>query len=68
MTLKTLKDLNYKDWKCYDDYEKWFSENSLKQEAIKWVKSKFGKSIEDAIQIDWIMHFFNITPQELENA
>lgn len=33
--LKTLKDMDYKDWKCFDDYEKWFSESTLKQGAIK---------------------------------
>lgn len=64
--LKTLKDL--KDFEKIDldgeDYEAGYVKvEDLKQEAIKWVKSKkqYWPSTDN-----WIKHFFNITEEDLK--
>jgi DNA phosphorothioation-dependent restriction protein DptG len=69
--LKTLKDLDCyekhkgENWKTLKRPEEILRE--LRQEAIKWVKH-LAKSelIEDNDKVNWIMHFFNITEEELQ--
>ena len=68
MILKTLKDLSRpKD--SVNSY-RIVEEETLKQEAIKWVKflkKDKGKDIEErASQMVWIMHFHNITEEDLK--
>ncbi len=80
MTLKTLKDFDYRN----DDYSLILIKE-LRQEAIKWIKDFKEKirlhSHEDKsdplylkciscrnmfVNIEWIKNFFNITEKELE--
>jgi len=61
MKLKTLKDFKnteYSDYYC----EQMVSEEELKAEAIKWVKSDEYFENPDS----WIKHFFNITEDDLK--
>ena len=54
MKLKTLKDIYGND----------FDNSLLRQEAIKWVKEFYTK--EDKDPIKFIIHFFNLTEEELK--
>ncbi len=68
MTLKTLKDfeVNPKSWAgaMANAGRKYTIDiPELKQEAIKWVKSP-EKSYYTTI--NWILHFFNITEENLK--
>ena len=55
MKLKTLKDIDL-GFIEEEDVKK-----ALKQEAIKWVKEMCA-----GVKRDWVIHFFNITEEELE--
>ncbi len=56
----TLKDIE-ETWNEFED--NLVSKEKLKEEAIKWVKSP-EKSYYTTI--NWIMHFFNITEEDLQ--
>ena len=60
--LKTLKDLKIKG-KGKNRTDPFKLKYDLKQEAIKWVKSP-EKSYYTTI--NWILHFFNITEEDLK--
>jgi hypothetical protein len=56
-----------------------FIEEELKAEVIKWVKSIKEKEYEDIMEIPqlkiytalgkaWIIHFFNLTEEDLKNV
>ena len=86
MELKTLKDLDY--WLTNElFYEqgkrrfKWAEEQklinfeTLKAEAVKWVKGKLPPLKEEDLPeaskwrtIPWIINFFNITSEDIEDA
>jgi len=40
-------------------------DSDLKQEAIKWVKGKDGNFVTESTE-EWIIHFFNITEEDLK--
>ena len=61
MKLKTLKD--FTRFIPTKDYEGTICPINLKAEAIKWVKSH-EKSYYTTI--NWILHFFNITEEDLK--
>ena len=62
MKLKTLKDMA-----CYHGAGKSCADRKeLKEEAIKWVKTKDRNSGTDDAIIGWIKHFFNITEGDLQ--
>ena len=54
--MKTLKDLKLRSRK--DNKE-------IRQEAIKWVK-KWDKAICGQATSAWIIHFFNLTEEDLK--
>ena len=62
MKLKTLKDFGeYNDFKQTDIY------TELREEAIKWVKKYKWETPEDKANIGgWIIHFFNLTEEDLK--
>jgi hypothetical protein len=69
--LKTLKDIEYhENWSSKKGYDIIVNSNTLKQEAIKWVKdfkvSHYTR--QDGIETieDFIKHFFNLTEEDLE--
>jgi len=73
MKLKTLKDLVEGDIEFEGKLLRVVKEKDLRQEAIKWIKylKKLDKKtaqhpIEIDAQIGWIMHFFNITEEDLK--
>ena len=61
--LKTLKDIE--KITGLDETCRRLFETSLKAEAIKWVKSP-EKSYYTTI--NWILHFFNITEEDLKGG
>ena len=71
--LKTLKDL--KDWPMSEEdvyafsrgkfFDTFILKKQLKQEAIKWVKSKQFNQREPLDSQDWIK-FFNLTEEDLK--
>ncbi len=62
MKLKTLKDLKVGCKNCLGG---WVNYNKLKQEAIKWAKSKgVMREIEWS---DWV-EFFNISEEDLKGG
>jgi len=64
--LRTLDDL----WSFNNSTsEKQVEVEELKQEAIKWVKQLGTPDNENYYGTveDWIKHFFNLTPQDLNN-
>jgi len=81
--LKTLKDLIETEWDVELTPEEYFVDyNTLRQEAIKWIKElekkvkndeelkKWGtysiKAYEYMAQQDWIQQFFNIEEEDLK--
>ena len=71
LPLKTLRDLD--KFKGYGLFSKGVSEDDLRQEAIKWVKTarvEFKELNLDKMQtllaIKWIKHFFNLTEEDLK--
>ena len=76
--MKTLKDIAYTRGKGTALEHRIVVEDTLKQEAIKWIyhlnniEQELSKNIKLAdnntykAQIDWIKHFFNITDEELK--
>ena len=64
-TLKTMRPNVYNS-----DGLKFFREDELKAEAVKWVKDlekeyKKNSGGPEIHQVFWIKHFFNITEEEL---
>ena len=63
--LKTLKDLKKMRIVGHPDICKTSGDliesEEIKQEAIKWVKE-----MVDGVKRDWVMHFFNITEEDLK--
>ena len=60
MELKTLKDLEFGRTEKED-------RKMLRQEAIKWIKDlEKQNSDEEQYTVAWIMTFFNITEEDLD--
>lgn len=67
MTLKTLKDLNWEDYRTFT--QEAVSKKELKAEAVKWVKDiekKNPNPYGDSSMVYWIKHFFNLTEEDLK--
>ena len=61
--MKTLKDMGLNNWVLDRDIE-YVSKEELKAEAIKWAKTMDKKY--EGLTKAWLIHFFNITKQELK--
>ena len=70
MKLKTLKDLENREWRHGDNPFGWVDFDKLKQEAIKWVKEDFEELKTKDIPADDIvrvwMYRFNLTEEDLK--
>jgi len=70
--LKTLQEIKFESLENMDGFFKFYTENDLRQEAIKWIKllgtTTENEVTEENVAIsDWIKHFFNITDKEIED-
>lgn len=68
--LKTLKDFRKDHCEKIACGEGFVCEKCLKAEAVKWIKDPedgfFHSSEAHANSVHWIMHFFNLTEEDLQ--
>ena len=62
--LKTLKDLETDSADLFTNYA--VASDTLKAEAIKWVKRHQAMAMKTDLVEDFIKHFFNLTEEDLQ--